>query len=71
MNKDFTVEHTNYCKGIAIILMVIHHLYWNSPGYGIYIGQVTLSQRIAAIGKVCVSIFLLLSGFGLAKTLKG
>ncbi|OOM75832.1 acyltransferase family protein [Clostridium puniceum] len=70
MNDDFTIKNTNYCKGIAIILMIIHHLFWNVPGYGVTIGHIALSQRIAVIGKVCVSIFLFLSGFGLYKSIK-
>lgn len=68
MNKDsFSVERTNYCKGIAIILLIIHHLFWTVPNVGIMIGDVSILQRIASTGKVCVSIFLLLSGIGLSK----
>lgn len=67
---DFSLDNTNYCKGIAIILMIVHHLFWNVPGIGTMIGDISLSQRIGIVGKVCVSIFLFLSGFGLYKSTK-
>lgn len=61
----FSIEKTNYIKGIAILLMIIHHLFWNVPGYGIIINGMSISQRIGVIGKVCVTLFLILSGYGL------
>lgn len=66
--NSFSLNHTNYCKGIAIIFMVIHHLFWNVPNIGYIIGDMALSQRIGIIGKVCVAIFLFLSGIGLYKS---
>lgn len=68
--KKFSIEMTNFVKGIAIILMIIHHLFWNFSGYGLEISGVAISQRIAIVGKVCVSIFLLLSGYGMFESLK-
>lgn len=68
MRDTFNLKHTNYCKGIAIIFMVIHHLFWNVPNIGYMVGDMALSQRIGIIGKVCVSIFLFLSGIGLYKS---
>lgn len=68
--KRFNKEHTTYCKGIAIILLVIHHLFWNVPNIGYEIRGVALSQRIGIIGKVCVAIFLLLSGIGIYESTK-
>lgn len=66
--SEFNKEKTNYCKGIGIILMIIHHLYWNVPNIGISINGVALSQRVGILGKVCVSIFLILSGYGIYKS---
>lgn len=66
--NSFSLNHTNYCKGIAIIFMVIHHLFWNVPNIGYMVGEMALSQRIGIIGKVCVAIFLYLSGIGLYKS---
>lgn len=68
MNDKFTLEHTHYCKGIAIILMITHHLFWNRPGIGMFIGDMAISQRVGIIGKVCVSLYLMLSGLGLYKS---
>lgn len=65
---EFDKVHTSYCKGIAIIFMIVHHLFWNVPNIGIKLGDMTISQRVGIVGKVCVSIFLILSGIGLYKT---
>lgn len=67
---EFNKEKTNYCKGIAIVLMIIHHLYWNVPNIGIKFDGIAISQRIGILGKVCVSIFLMLSGYGVYKSNK-
>lgn len=68
MEEKFDIDKTNICKGIAICLMIIHHLFWNVPGIGFAINDVALSQRIGIIGKVCVSIYLILSGIGIFKS---
>lgn len=68
--KKFNKEHTIYCKGIATILLVIHHLFWNVPNIGYKIRGIALSQRIGIVGKVCVAIFLLLSGIGIYESTK-
>lgn len=69
MNKtNFTLNQTFYTKGIAIILMIFHHLFWDYPNIGIEFGGMAVSQRIGIIGKVCVSIFVILSGVGLYYT---
>lgn len=57
----------NFIKGIAILFMITHHLFWNQGGYGFEIGGVALSQRIGIMGKICVTLFLMLSGYGLCK----
>lgn len=64
--SGFSKNHTHYCKGIAIILMIVHHLFWNVPNIGFKIKGIAISQSIGIIGKVCVSIFLILSGLGLS-----
>lgn len=68
--RKFSIENTNLCKGIAICLMITHHLFWNIPDIGYKIGGVALSQRIGIIGKVCVSIYLILSGIGIYESTK-
>lgn len=71
MEDGFNKDNTLVCKGIAIILMVVHHLFWNVPDIGVSINGIALSQRIGIIGKVCVSVFIMLSGFGLYKGTRG
>lgn len=59
-------------KAIAVLLMVIHHLF-GFPGrisavqYSSFfkINEIPIEYYIGSFGKVCVSIFLFLSGYGL------
>lgn len=73
MNKDSTL----IIKGIAIIMMVIHHLFAfpdrvYSGGYSsIYMmNNVPIEYYIGHIGKMCVSMFLFLGGYGTYKVYK-
>lgn len=67
MDKRFTVDITNSCKGIAICLMIIHHLFFNVTNMGVEIYHIVIAQKIGILSKVCVAIFLILSGYGLEK----
>lgn len=64
--KDFALsrQDTAVLKGIAICAMLLHHLYYSSP-VGIVPYSGVLSW-LGNLGKVCVSIFLFCSGYGLA-----
>ena len=80
MNKiSFTKDDTNIVKGFAIIMLLVHHLFyipnqlgyidwnlfsWNGKIFGFW-------NILAYIGKICVPIFLILSGYGLYKSYKG
>lgn len=68
--KKFTKEDTALSKGVAVCLLIIHHLFWNVPNIGYQINGIALSQRIGIIGKVCVSMFLILSGIGVYESSK-
>jgi hypothetical protein len=68
---------TAISKGLAIVLMVYHHLFAfpdriSSVEYTplMMVGNLTLDQLIGEFGKLCVAIFLFLSGFGLYKSFK-
>ena len=68
MTEQLALKDTNVLKGIAILLMLIHHLFWVQKGlfddirlFGLHY----LVNEIGIISKVCVSIFVLLSGYGL------
>lgn len=52
---------TTAIKGIAILLMLWHHLFLNTMAYG------TLTHSLAVVFKVCVALFLFVSGYGLTK----
>ena len=67
-----TKEQTKWLKGITIILMLIHHLFtWGGASYKVII-PITLPkgydipQFIGVFGKLCVTIYLFLSGYGFA-----
>lgn len=58
---DFRISpnETNIIKGIAICAMLFHHLFFETDVYGFF------TQQVAIICKVCVSMFLFVSGYGL------
>ncbi len=55
-------KDTGIIKGVAICFMLWHHLFPNA----LYSGGSSAVVFMAAVGKVCVSLFLLMSGYGLA-----
>lgn len=77
MDKEFTANDTKIMKGIAIILMLMHHL-WAFPSRvpessmwhitNIF-GDSTF-YYIGLFGKICVSIFFFLGGYGIYASLK-
>lgn len=72
MENYFTKEDTKIIKGIAIILMLIHHL-WGFPDriiggelkHILNIDGKSIISLIGAYGKICVSIFFFLGGYGI------
>lgn len=69
-NKYFnlTKNDTNFLKGIAIVLMLLHHLFYvRQELYDdvLLYGHHNLVNEIGQFGKVCVAIFVFLSGYGL------
>lgn len=63
MIVTFTKEATCFCKGMAVMMLLSHHL-WSVPRPNVYPEWLSL---IAQQCKVCVAIFVFLSGFGLAR----
>lgn len=57
-----TPADTQIVKAFAIVAMLAHHLFYEHPEYGL----VTTALCIA--GKVCVALFVFLSGYGMATT---
>lgn len=63
----FTKKYTNIAKGIAVLLLLLHHLILD-PELGIFKSS-TILNVASQQSKVCVSIFLILSGYGLNTSL--
>lgn len=67
----FNKSYTNILKGIAILMMLSHHLYFGQLSSPIHwFGGDSFAQIFATIFKVCVSIFAFLSGYGLTEQYK-
>lgn len=60
-------QDTDALKGIALILLLIHHLFYIQNGQydDIYIYGHGVVEIIGKVSKVCVAIFVFLSGYGL------
>jgi len=54
-----SLKETMIIKGIAICAMLVHHLFFEYPEYGV------IPYQTALVGKVCVAMFVFLSGYGL------
>lgn len=69
----FTKDDTAFAKGIALILLLIHHLFFKGAGIryeGLYIGGFEIYSILSLLGKVCITIFVILSGYGLSESFK-
>ena len=55
-----SLDETWIIKAIAIIAMLVHHLFYEHPEFGDTI------VSIGMIGKICVALFVFLSGYGMA-----
>lgn len=70
-HMKFDVRQTNIAKGVAVLLLLWHHVFFNSHGsYGHYhsllkFGDLPVEAVISDMFKVCVAIFLILSGYGM------
>ena len=67
----FTKEVTAAIKWLAVIMMLVHHLFWTSwiqEGCAVIsiikIRSISLVQVLQYTGKMCVALFALLSGYG-------
>jgi uncharacterized membrane protein len=54
-----SINDTLLIKGIAICLMLWHHLFFQNPEFGF------LVFHTAQLSKLCVALFLFISGYGL------
>lgn len=75
MKNSFTKRHTNVAKGLAIIIMYIHHFYlspkrWTGYNIDFFPFSQDRSVMVASFFKVCVAIFVFLTGVGLMLSVK-
>lgn len=61
----FTRRMTSCAKGLALILLFVHHIIPNNPGVNLTFAELSISQVLATSAKSCVSIFMILSGYGI------
>lgn len=68
-------RETDLCKGIAILIMFFHHLFYDRnfwKGYEV-VSVIIPNEKLAAfaqLGKVCVAFFVFLTGYGTARQYK-
>lgn len=67
LRNNISLTDTNALKGIALILLLIHHLFWTGkmPVDDVEILGYTVVQNVGIWSRVCVSLFVILSGYGL------
>ena len=68
---EFTKRDTKFIKGVAICLMLYHHLFAfpERVTEGVFISlwsfnDTNLSVCLGAFGRICVPLFTLMSGYG-------
>lgn len=71
MNKGVITQHNSMIlKGWGIFAMLIHHLFYSESSTqlfdDIFINEIGITQTIGIWCKVCVAMFVFLSGYGLA-----
>ena len=69
MQSVFTKKDTINMYGVAILLMLFHHLFCIPDRMGgyipvLYFGQFNLETTIAWFAKICVAIYAFISGYG-------
>ena len=67
-NCTFSKQMTLIVKGIAICAMFFHHTVSNSPSQPVEIAPNNIALMFASAGKVCVPLFMILSGYGITKS---
>ena len=65
--KEFNILHSQMSKGIGVLLLFLHHILSRSYDYKSIIPLDILTQMVS-LGKVCVGIFFVISGYGLYRS---
>ena len=65
---ELSLKDTNILKGIALLLLLLHHLFFIQNGLyddiHLYENHFLVNE-LGKFGKLCVAIFVFLSGYGL------
>ncbi len=69
---ELSIRDTNIIKGVALICLLFHHLFFVENGlfYDYYVCNHGVVNELGKVCKVCVALFVFLSGYGLAKSTK-
>ncbi|MCC8100110.1 MAG: acyltransferase [Clostridiales bacterium] len=65
----FSRQDTNICKGVAILMMYVHHLFYSSDTRGMeqvvfWLGSESQVVLFARACKLCVAVFVFLTAYG-------
>ena len=76
MQKQFTRTHSNMAKGLAILLLLAYHLFENEElitSMEVNYAPFSLEGFLcfSGFGNICVSMFVFLTAFGIARGLEG
>ena len=69
--KEFSLKETKIIKGIAICMMLVHHLFYSLQDIEkckLLLLRSTQLETLAQMCKVCVAMYVFLSGYGLYKS---
>lgn len=75
MEKGLTKNHTKMLQGLAILMMLYHHLFSTPLALGIpyysvlKFGDINIELKMAWFFKICVAIYAFVSGYGLSRAL--
>lgn len=75
MNKGLTKEHTGILHGLAILMMLYHHLFSTPEALGIEYKSLlifdfaNIELKMAWFFKICVAIYAFTSGYGLSRSM--
>ncbi len=65
---QLTLHDTNVLKGIALVLLLCHHCWYSGEDYSdIVVLGYPVFKEFGIFCKLCVSVFVFLSGYGLTK----
>ena len=66
---QLTLVDTTVLKGLALLLLLCHHCWFTGDGFDdAYLQGVPVFKNLGIFCKVCVSIFVFLSGYGLTES---